>query len=75
MNRVNISQVDALFTHVNYPIELLLYYTRGLDTEKIRNSLRKLSSAFWPVFGEYKDGVISFEKYSEVDCYVEEIVI
>ncbi len=74
MNTVNISQVDALFSNLNYPIELLLYYKKDFDTKKIRGALRKLSSAFWPMFGEYKDGVISFEKYNETDYYEEEVV-
>ncbi len=74
MKTVCISQVDALFSNGIYPIEFLLYFKRGLDTEKIRSALRKLSSPFWPVFGEYKDGAISFKKYSEADCYDEEVV-
>jgi hypothetical protein len=74
MKTVNISQVDALFSNGVYPIEFLLYYKRGLDTKKIRSALRKLSSDFWPLFGEYKNGVISFEKYNEADCYEEEFV-
>jgi hypothetical protein len=74
MNTVNISQVDALFSSGRYPIEMMLYYKKGVDTKKIRGALRKLSSTFWPMFGVYKDGVISFEKYSEADCYEEEVV-
>jgi hypothetical protein len=74
MNKVDISQVDALFSNGIYPIEFLLYYKRGLNTKKIRSALRKLSSDFWPLFGEFKDGVISFEKYNEADCYEEEAV-
>lgn len=73
MNKVSISQVDALFSNGIYSIEFLLYYKRGLDTKKIRGALKKLSGAFWPLFGQYKDGVISFEKYNETDCY-EEVV-
>jgi NifU-like protein involved in Fe-S cluster formation len=72
MKKVNISQVDALFSKGSYPIELLLYYQDGFDTKKLRAALRDLSSAFWPVFGEYRDGAIVFEKYSEQDFYAEE---
>ncbi len=72
MNKVNISQVDALFANGSYPIELLLYYQNGFDTKKLRNGLRDLSSAFWPVFGEYRDGAIFFEKYRDQDFYAEE---
>lgn len=71
MNEVNISQVDALFSNGIYPIEFLLYYKRSLDTKRIRSALKKLSSDFWPLFGEYEDGVISFKTYSEADCYEE----
>jgi hypothetical protein len=63
--------VDALFSNGIYPIEFLFYYKRGLDTKRIRSALRKLSSDFWPLFGEYRDGVISFETYNETDCYEE----
>lgn len=74
MNEVNISQVDALFSNGRYPIEFLFYYKEGFQTKKMRSALRKLSSVFWPMFGEYKDGVIFFDKYSEEDCYDEEVV-
>jgi len=72
MKRVNISQVDALFSAGLYPIEFLFYYREGLDTKRIRTSLKKLSSIFWPVFGQYRDGVIQFERYREEYCYDEE---
>ena len=74
MIKVNISQVDALFANGIYPIEFLFYFKEGLNTKKIRNALKKLSSVFWPMFGEYKDGVISYEKYVEGDCYDKEVV-
>ncbi len=74
MNKVNISQVDALFSNGRYPIEFLLYYKSGFDTKKIRGTLKRLSSVFWPIFGEYKDGIISFEKYVEEECYDEQVV-
>jgi len=63
MKEINISQVDALFSNGIYPIEFLFYFKEELNTKKIRNALKKLSSVFWPMFGEYKDGVISFESY------------
>lgn len=74
MNKVNISQIDALFSNGRYPIEFLFYYKPGFNTKKIRNALKRLPSVFWPIFGEYKDGIISFEKYVEEECYDEEVV-
>lgn len=74
LKKVNISQVDALFANGIYQIEFLFYFREGLNTKKIRNSLKKLSAVFWPLFGEYKNGVISFNKYIEEDCYDEEVV-
>ena len=74
MKQINISQVDALFSRGNYAIEFLLYYKEGFDTQKIRRALQRLSSVFWPMFGEYRDGIIFFDRYSEEDCFEEEIV-
>jgi len=74
MKQVKISQVDVLFSNGLYPIEFLFYYRQGFDTRRTREALRKLSSVFWPLFGEYKDGLISFDKYIEGDCYDEEAV-
>jgi hypothetical protein len=74
MKEVRISQVDALFSNGIYPIEFLFYYKDGFKTERLRRTLRKLSSAFWPMFGEYRDGLIVFDKYREVDCFDEEVV-
>ncbi len=74
MNEVNISQVDVLFTNGIYHIEFLFYYKEAFDTGKIRRALRKLSSVFWPAFGEYRDGKIIFDSYREEDCYDEEVV-
>lgn len=67
MKKVGISQVDALFANGIYPIEFLFYYKEGLNTKKIRNALKKLSSVFWPMFGKYADGIITFAKYDEDD--------
>ncbi|MGD9345340.1 MAG: acyltransferase [Candidatus Aminicenantes bacterium] len=75
MKELNISQVDALFSNGIYPIEFLLYYKKAFNLKRIRSALRKLSSDFWPLFGEYGDGVISFKKYDESDCYEEEAVV
>jgi hypothetical protein len=74
MKEVCISQVDVLFSNGIYPIEFLFYYKEGFKTEKMRRTLRGLSSIFWPMFGEYKDGAIVFDKYREEDCYDEEVV-
>jgi len=74
MKKLHISQVDGLFADGIYPIEFLFYYKEGLQTTQIRAALRKLSSVFWPVFGEYKDGIISFVTYHEEDCFDEEAV-
>ncbi|MEE8604551.1 MAG: acyltransferase [Candidatus Aminicenantaceae bacterium] len=74
MKKVNISQVDALFANGIYPIEFLFYFKEELNTKKIRNTLKKLSAVFWPMFGEYEDGIISFEKYVEDEYYDEEVV-
>jgi hypothetical protein len=71
MKEVNISQVDALFSNGSYPIEFLFYYRQGFKTEKLRRTLRELSSVFWPMFGKYKDGRIFFDEYREEDCYDE----
>jgi NifU-like protein involved in Fe-S cluster formation len=74
MRKINISQVDTLFANGNYPIEFLFYYKEGLKTKRIRSALSKLSSAFWPLFGEYKSGIIYFDNYSENECFDEEVV-
>jgi NRPS condensation-like uncharacterized protein len=74
MKEVRISQVDVLFSNGIYPIEFLFYYKEGFKTEKLRRVLRGLSSFFWPMFGEYKDGLIVFDGYREEDCYDEEVV-
>jgi len=74
MKKVNISQVDALFSNMSYPIEFLFYFKEGFNTKNIRAALKKLSSIFWPMFGEYDNGLISFDKYSEEDCFDEEVV-
>jgi NRPS condensation-like uncharacterized protein len=74
MKDIRISQVDVLFSNGIYPIEFLFYYKEGFKTEKLRKTLRGLSSIFWPMFGEYKEGFISFDQYREEDCYDEEVI-
>ena len=74
MNRVNISQVDAVFSNGSYPIEFLFYYEQAFDTKRLRGALQKLSSIFWPAFGEYRDGAIVFDRYREAECFDEEAV-
>lgn len=73
MKKVNISQVDVLFSNGLYPIEFLFYYKEGFNTKRVRSALGKLSSAFWPLFGEYKDGLIAYDKYREEDFFAEEV--
>ncbi len=73
MKKLNISQVDVIFANGSYPIEFLLYYKNKLKTKKIRSALKRLSSALWPIFGEYKEGIIQFDKYSDQDCFDEEV--
>jgi len=74
MKRINISQVDTIFANGNYPIEFLIYYKNRLKSKNIRKALKKLSSTFWPVFGEYADGIISSCKY-KTENYFEEIIL
>jgi hypothetical protein len=74
MRKINISQVDTLFANGSYPIEFLFYYKERLKTKKIRSALNKLSSDFWPLFGEYKAGIIYFDNYSENECFDEKVV-
>jgi len=71
MKTVQISQVDALFSNGSYPVEMLFYYRDGFPTKKLRRALRRLSSVFWPVCGECKDGVIAFDRYREEDFFDE----
>ena len=71
MKALGISQVDALFANGSYPIEFLFCYRTALNTERLRRALRGLSSSFWPAFGEYRDGLISFERYREEEHYEE----
>jgi hypothetical protein len=74
MKKINISQVDIIFANGSYPIEFLLYYKDSLKTNIICSALNKLSSVFWPMFGEYDAGVIHFDKYYEKDCFDEDVI-
>jgi hypothetical protein len=74
MKRVNISPVDAVFSNGSYPIEFLFYYEPGFETKRLRSALEKLSSIFWPAFGEYRDGAIVFDGYHEAECFEEEVI-
>jgi hypothetical protein len=72
MRRLDISPVDAIFADGSYPIEFLFYFERAFDTQRLRAGLRRLSSLFWPAFGEYADGSIHFDRYDEAGTYDEE---
>ncbi len=74
MKRINISQVDALFSHGGYPIEFLFFYADGFSTKRLRRALHDLSSIFWPIFGTYREGSIFFEPYREDQIFDEEAV-
>jgi len=74
MKRVNISQVDTVFSSGCYPIEFLFYYAQPFDTKRLRRALQRLSSIFWPAFGEYREGSIVFDRYREAECFDEETV-
>ncbi len=71
MKTLGISQVDALFADGIYPIEFLFCYRTVLDTKRLRQALQRLSLPFWPLFGEYRNGHISFDRYREEDHYEE----
>jgi NRPS condensation-like uncharacterized protein len=73
MRKIKISQVDAIFVDGSYPIEFLFFYKSRLEAKKIRTALGRLSSDFWPIFGEYDSGMICFDSYSEIDCFDEEV--
>ena len=72
MNEVSISQVDSLFAGGSYPIEFLFFYKSRLSSDGIRTALRQLSSDFWPAFGKYSGGTISFDGYLEESHFQEE---
>jgi hypothetical protein len=71
MKEIPISQVDSVFAGGLYPIEFLLYYSNPVGSKTVRAALKKLSSDFWPVFGNYRDGLIQFEGYKEDEHFEE----
>ncbi len=73
MNQLQISQVDVLFANGNHPIEFLLFFPEVFDTRRIRKALRRLSSSWWPFFGSYADGLITYDGYHEEACFDEEV--
>ena len=74
MKRINISQVDAIFSNGSYPIELLIFFKNRFHSKQIRRALRKLSAVFWPMFGAYHQGVIQFDAYTE-EKHFDEIAV
>jgi hypothetical protein len=74
IKKLNISQVDTLFANGSYPVEFLIYYSHSIPIERIRSSLQKLVSPFWPLFGIYDAGVIHFDSYDE-SHYLDEVVL
>lgn len=65
MKKILISPVDTVFANSSYPIEFLIYYENKIQSSIISDALEKLSDLFWPVFGEYCNGYISFLNYNE----------
>ncbi len=74
MKKINISQIDTIFTNGSYTIEFLLFYKYKVSTRKVKSALKKLSSDFWPIFGQYESGLIHFDEYLESNCFDEEII-
>jgi len=74
MKKLNISQVDAVFADGSYPIELLFFYGRKIKTARIRSALKRVSTDFWPLFGEYSAGQIHFDRYTENDFFDEQVL-
>ncbi len=71
MRELSISPVDAVFAGGSYPIEFLLLLERGLDTRRLRASIRSLARPFWPAFGALEADKIRFEGYDEARHYDE----
>ena len=74
LKRLNISQVDALFANGSYPIEFLFFYQHGLPIPRLRNALRALSPLFWPIFGDYAEGDIVYDRFPDDKIFAEETV-
>jgi hypothetical protein len=73
MKKINISQIDSVFVNGSYPIEFFLFYKYKINTLSIRKALKKLSSSFWPLFGNYISGSIQSSEYLEDKFYCEKI--
>ncbi len=71
MKRIPISQIDVLFANGAYPIEFIFFYKNAFEIGRLRLALKKLSGPFWPLFGEYKGGIIHSRQYHEEDHYAE----
>jgi hypothetical protein len=74
VKQVSISQVDALFANGAYPIEFLFAFKGPLSARRLRRALRALAPLFWPAFGEYREGVIVFDRYREEEVFDERSV-
>jgi hypothetical protein len=59
MRSIAISQMDTAFAGGSYPIKFLFYYNYTIPKKAVENILAAISDAFWPVFGQYADGMIS----------------
>jgi hypothetical protein len=71
MKKINISQVDTFFANGSYPIEMLFFYSKKIASKRICVALKNLSSIFWPIFGQYRDGIIQFDRYCESNHFEE----
>lgn len=73
MKKQNISQIDTVFVNGSYPIEMLFFFTNKIETRAVKKALKYLSASFWPLFGDYRSGVIHKSIYSEND-FINEII-
>lgn len=71
MKKIPISQVDSVFAGGLYPIEFLLYFSKPIGSKTIREALKKISSDFWPAFGNYRNGLLEFAEYREDEHFEE----
>lgn len=68
---IQISQVDTFFANGVYPIEFLFFYSKPIETTRIRAALGEIAADFWPAFGRYEDGTIVREDYDERNHFSE----
>jgi len=73
MKRLKISQVDTVFVNGSYPIEMLFFYRNKIKTAAIIKALKYLSPQFWPLFAEYKAGLLYEDSYTE-EVFINEII-